>query len=103
METSGPNPADFSLLSIGACTLVSPREEFYVELQPTTANSDAESQKTHQLDLQKLSLTGETPQMAMYSFADWLTDVILSDAHPLFLGFNAPFDWKFICDGVQTP
>ena len=33
-ETAGPNPADYALLSIGACTLLEPRATFYAELQP---------------------------------------------------------------------
>lgn len=98
VETSGPNPADFALLSIGACTLVSPRKEFYVELQPTSSNSDPQSEKIHKLDLQKLLITGEPPQKAMRAFADWLKGAIPSNLQPLFLGFNAPFDWMFVCD-----
>ena len=38
VETSGPNPSTYSLLSIGACTINDPKEEFYVELQPVNEN-----------------------------------------------------------------
>ncbi len=34
VETSGPTPAGYSLLSIGACLVADPGREFYVELQP---------------------------------------------------------------------
>ena len=98
VETSGPNPSDFALLSIGACTMGSPREKFYVELQPTTTNSEPQSQKVHQLDLELLSQTGQPPDVAMRSFADWLSENIPPGLPPLFLGFNAPFDWMFVCD-----
>ena len=98
VETSGPNPADFALLSIGACTFTSPRGKFYVELQPTTINSDLISESIHQLDIQELSETGEQPEKAMRLFTDWLAEVIPLGNSPLFLGFNAPFDWMFVCD-----
>jgi ribonuclease T len=98
VETSGPNPADYALLSIGACTLMPSRGKFYVEIQPTTTNSEPQSEEIHHLDLQKLSQTGEPPGKAMRLFADWLVEVIPYGNHPLFLGFNAPFDWMFVCD-----
>jgi ribonuclease T len=98
IETSGPNPADYALLSIGACTLTHPRGEFYVELQPTTMNSEIQSEEIHQLDLQKLSQTGQPPEKAMRLFADWLAEDTSLENSPLFLGFNAPFDWMFVCD-----
>ncbi|MCD6401048.1 MAG: hypothetical protein J7L73_03880, partial [Anaerolineales bacterium] len=34
VETSGPNPSQYSLLSIGACTIFEPVTTFYVELKP---------------------------------------------------------------------
>ena len=43
VETAGPNPADYALLSIGACTLDVPRNEFYIELQPISMKEDAEA------------------------------------------------------------
>jgi hypothetical protein len=27
-----------------------------------------------------------------------LTNAVTTDSHPLFLGFNASFDWMFVCD-----
>ena len=59
VETAGPNPTDYALLSIGACTLTDPRKKFYVELKPTTMKVDLNALQIHQLDLLKLSQTGE--------------------------------------------
>jgi len=98
VETAGPNPTDYAMLSIGACTLIDPRKEFYIELQPTTMKADKNALEIHQLNLAKLSRTGEPPAWAMQLLADWLAEVILSEDPPLFLGFNAPFDWMFVCD-----
>ena len=98
VETAGPNPADYALLSIGACTMTDPRAEFYVELKPTSMRAEANAIEIHQLDLLKLSRTGEPPARAMQLLADWLAEVINTEKQPLFLGFNAPFDWMFVCD-----
>lgn len=98
VETAGPNPYDYSLLSIGACTLLDPRKDFYIELQPTSMNSDEQAMEIHRLDLDKLSKRGEQPRQAMMQFADWLANNITSDQPPLFMGFNASFDWMFVCD-----
>jgi DNA polymerase III epsilon subunit-like protein len=34
----------------------------------------------------------------MASFADWLNQVTPDSAKPVFVAFNAPFDWMFVCD-----
>ena len=98
VETAGPHPADYALLSIGACTLDVPRSEFYVELQPVSMKEDAAASRVHKLDLEKLSRTGKRPDTGMRMMADWLSDSVPKESKPLFLGFNAPFDWMFMCD-----
>jgi len=98
VETSGPNPANYDLLSIGACTLLKPRKTFYVELQPVVMQSTQEAQRVHGLDLEQLSINGEEPQRAMQMFTIWLQKAVPAETQPLFMGFNAPFDWMFISD-----
>ena len=98
VETAGPNPSDYALLSIGACTLLTPRQEFYVELQPLKDAVDASAHAIHMLDFQQLKANGKPPKAAMAQFRDWLQASIPSVDMPLFLGFNAPFDWMFVCD-----
>ena len=34
VETAGPSPSQYSLLSIGACLVSRPEKSFYIELQP---------------------------------------------------------------------
>ena len=43
VETAGPTPGTYSMLSIGACTIFEPQSTFYIELQPVNDNkiSDA--------------------------------------------------------------
>ncbi|MHB1482666.1 MAG: 3'-5' exonuclease, partial [Bellilinea sp.] len=54
VETAGPVPSRYALLSIGACTLGQPRESFYVELQPDKDLTDPEAMAVHNLDMVKL-------------------------------------------------
>lgn len=98
IETAGPNPKDYSLLTIGACTVSEPRDSFYIELQPLNDKLTPESYAIHHLDLNRLTEKGKPPQDAMAQFDDWIDCVITEDAHPVFVAFNAPFDWMFVND-----
>lgn len=96
VETSGPIPGDYSLLSIGACTLFNPRQTFYVELQPTSMNATDEAAAVHKLSLQRLAKEGLPPEAAMTQFEAWLRDQTQDNQVPVFVAFNAAFDWMFI-------
>lgn len=98
VETAGPNPSEYALLSIGACTLMRPRQEFFVELIPDKSGTERQTTEMHGLDMEKLQLEGTPPADAMEAFADWLAQAVPQGRPPLFLGFNAPFDWMFVCD-----
>jgi len=98
VECAGPNPSDFALLSIGACTLLPPRATFYRELQPDKPRSDPEAEAIHRLDLRRLAREGLPPEQALGEMADWLAETIHDPRGPLFLGFNAAFDWMFLDD-----
>lgn len=97
-ETAGPNPADYGLLTIGACTLSKPRQTFYVELKPVSLNAEPGAMAVHHLDLKRLEKDGLAPADALTNFSDWLRATISDERGPLFLGFNSPFDWMFLND-----
>jgi len=92
IETSGPNPGEYSILSIGACTLVKEQRTFYIELKPTTDNYIDEALSVSGLSFKLLYEDGELPKKAMQKFRDWLKDI----KKPIFVAFNAVFDWMFI-------
>jgi len=98
IETAGPNPSSYSLLTIGACTLDSPPQSFYIELKPVNAKMTQEAFEIHHLDLKRLSERGESPEVGMAKFEAWIKQVTPEGQVPLFLAFNAPFDWMFVCD-----
>jgi len=96
VETSGPIPGDYSLLSIGACTLFEPQLTFYIELQPVNQNNTVEAASVHKLSFEHLMEVGVAPVEAMQHFEQWLLNEASPDRPPLFVAFNAAFDWMFI-------
>jgi DNA polymerase III epsilon subunit-like protein len=98
VEAAGPNPSAYALLSIGACTLGEPREVFYVELQPDREATTDQAMAVHGLSMERLSEEGTPPTEAMRRFADWVARATPDGMRPLFVGFNAPFDWMFVND-----
>ncbi|HZW03504.1 MAG TPA: 3'-5' exonuclease [Anaerolineaceae bacterium] len=101
VETAGPIPGVYSLLSIGACTVMAPRQTFYVELQPEALASQPEALAVHGLSLEALRQTGLPPKEAMQAFARWLQATVPAGQHPLFVALNAPFDWAFVNDAFH--
>jgi DNA polymerase III epsilon subunit-like protein len=98
VETAGPNPADYALLSIGACTVFEPHKTFYVELQPDREDVSPEALQIGGLSLDELREHGFSPEQAMKQFADWVKEITPADHRPVFVAFNAPFDWMFVND-----
>jgi len=97
VETAGPAPSLYPMLSIGACTILQPRKTFYIELQPDRMAAVTEALAVSHLALEDLLKSGTPPLEAMRQFESWLEDQIPSEK-PIFTAFNAPFDWMFIND-----
>jgi DNA polymerase III epsilon subunit-like protein len=98
VETAGPNPSQYSLLSIGACSVLHPDHAFYIELQPVNDALQPEAFAVHNLSIDDLKSRGVAPQEAMAHFEKWLEEVVPGDRQPIFVAFNAPFDWMFVSD-----
>jgi len=98
VETAGPNPSQYSLLAIGACSVFNPERNFYIELKPVNPAFRPEALESSGLSLEKLADVGTEPAEAMERFEGWLQKVVPTGAHPVFAGFNAPFDWMFVND-----
>lgn len=96
VEAAGPHPGKYALLSIGACTVHAPRQTFYIELKPDAHETEQEAMQVHHLSLSVLAESGAHPREAMQSFASWVEQVTPAGAQPVFIAFNAPFDWMFV-------
>jgi DNA polymerase III epsilon subunit-like protein len=98
VETAGPNPSQYSLLTIGACTIQERQSTFYVEIKPVNMNSVPEALAISRLSMERLAERGLEPAEAMRNFEAWLKAEVPAGQKPLFVSFNAPFDWMFVCD-----
>lgn len=95
VETAGPAPGRYSLLSIGACEVLNLQPTFYVELQPIESNFDEAALSISGLSLERLRREGVSPEEAMHRFAAWVEQVA-DGRRPVFVAFNAAFDWMFV-------
>lgn len=98
VETAGPVPSLYAMLSIGACLVDDPECGFYVEIAPEHQAVSPGALDVTGLTMEGLTATGETPAVAMERFARWLEQVTPAGQTPIFVGFNAPFDWMFVAD-----
>lgn len=94
VEASGPIPGEFSMLSLGACVVGLPSKTFYAELKPINDNFIDKALEVSGLSLKDLKTKGEEPVQAMARFESWIKD-ISGESRPVFVGFNATFDWSF--------
>jgi len=98
IETAGPVPSEYSMLSIGACLVDDPETTFYVELKPEHEAVVESALAVSHLSMDVLEVMGLPPAQAMEQFADWVAEVVPDDHRPIFTAFNAAFDWMFIAD-----
>lgn len=95
IEADGPIPGEYSMISMGAVVVGSPEASFYRELRPITERFVPEALQVTGLDREKLLREGVAPEAAMGDFASWLAGVS-PGRRPVFVGFNATFDWMFV-------
>lgn len=109
VETAGPTPGEYALVSIGACPVDEPERGFYVELQPDRDAVIPRAMAVSGLDFEGLKTSGTAPAEAMREFAQWVRDVVPPQTHrAVFVGFNAVFDWMFVQEyfvryGIENP
>lgn len=94
LEASGPIPGEYSLLSLGACVVNQTGKTFYAEFKPLNQNFIPRAMEVNGLSLEKLAQSGEAPAAAMARFTAWIKSVC-GETRPVFVGFNATFDWSF--------
>lgn len=96
IEAAGPIPGEFSMLSLGACSVESPDLTFTLEFRPINMNSDPKALEVTGLSMADLQRRGTDPTDGMRQFNKWIAEVVGINAVPVFVGFNAPFDWSFV-------
>ena len=96
VETSGPIPGKYSLLSIGACNVFDVSQTFVCEIKPTSKKFVPEALAVTGLSLERLQKSGLSPTKAMKKFASWSKSLVRDGESLVFVGFNAAFDWSFV-------
>jgi ribonuclease T len=95
VEAAGPLPPTYSMLSLGAVSVEDSQATFYVEINPLNDESVPAAMKVVGRTLEDFARAGREPKDAMVAFRDWLA-LVAKAAKPVFVGFNAPFDWAFV-------
>src|ERR1039458_8453526 len=95
IEAAGPIPGQYSMLSLGACLVEDRDQTFYVELRPINENADTKALAVSGFSLSALRKTGVESEAALHQFQDWIKKVA-DHRVPVFVGFNAGFDWSFV-------
>jgi DNA polymerase III epsilon subunit-like protein len=106
VETDGPVPGPFSLLSFGLAVVgryngrefvrMPPREHtFYVELRPISDRYQDEALAVHGLDRDRLTREGAPPEQAMSQAASWVR-AVSSGHRPVLVAYPVAFDWSFL-------
>lgn len=95
IEASGPIPAEFNMLSLGACVVGKTNQSFYAEIKPLNGNFIERAMEVNGLSLTELQTSGEEPAQAVGRFAQWVAEICGEENRPVFVAFNATFDWSF--------
>lgn len=95
VETDGPIPGDYSMLSIGAVVVEEGlKKTFYAELKPISERYNPES-LSYSGFTREQAMKFEEPKKVMERFAGWIKDN--STGRPVFISDNNGFDWMFVC------
>jgi DNA polymerase III alpha subunit (gram-positive type) len=103
IECSGPVPALYDMISLGA-VVVAPDAggrlvkgaTHYVELKPEGPRVDAGAMKVNGLDIEALRREGTPRRKALEDLTAWVRVNTRKGTRPVFVGHNAPFDWSFV-------
>ena len=96
VETSGPIPGEYTMLSLGACVVGATEQNFYVELKPITRNFEPEAMAVAGFDLDDLDQRGVEPKQAMLDFERWISRMTPPNHSPVFVAYPIAFDWMFV-------
>lgn len=94
IESDGPCPGLYSMVSFGAVLFEDPSKVFYTTLMPITDNWVPEALAVSGFSREE-SEGFEYPAIAMENFEQWLKSVADGDG-VRFVSDNAGFDWQFI-------
>jgi hypothetical protein len=94
VESDGPIPGDYSMISFGAIVVEPSLERtFYGRLRPISERWIPEALAVSGCS-REATLAFDDPKAVMEQFADWVRSV--SEGQAMFVSDNNGFDWQFI-------
>ena len=94
VESDGPIPSDYSMVSFGAIVVEPSLDRvFYGRLKPISDKWLPEALQVCGLTREE-TLQFDDPKTVMQRFADWIAEV--GGRHPMFISDNNGFDWQFV-------
>jgi hypothetical protein len=95
VESDGPIPGDFSMISFGAVLVDEKLDKtFYGQLKPISNKYIQEALNISGHSREETLLFND-PKRVMERFSDWINSVVKDK--PVFISDNNGFDWMFIC------
>ena len=95
IESDGPIPGDFSMVSFGAVVVDQNLDRFfYGKLKPISEKWIPEALNVSGHTREE-TMTFSEPEKVMQEFKDWIN--LNSKGRPIFISDNNGFDWMFIC------
>lgn len=95
IESDGPIPGDFSMISFGAVLVNEALDQtFYGQLRPISEKFVPEALAVSGYKREQ-TLSFDDPQKVMEDFGNWIK--IQCKDKPIFISDNNGFDWMFIC------
>jgi hypothetical protein len=95
IESDGPIPGDFSMVSFGAVIVDQNLDRsFYGKLKPISEKWIPEALNVSGHTREE-TMTFSEPEKVMQEFKDWIN--LNSKGRPIFISDNNGFDWMFIC------
>lgn len=106
VETDGPMPGPYSLLSFGLSVVgkydghqfdswQGQDRTFYRELKPISDDFQPEALEVNGLDRKKLKAEGSDPARAMAEAAEWVKEMC-PECRPVLVAYPVAFDWAFL-------
>lgn len=96
VEANGPIPGDYSMTALGCCVVGNPDAGFYAELRPISEKFVPAAVSVSGLTTEHLLEKGEDPAAVMDRYYRWVLDAAGKTHRPVFVAFNATFDWMFV-------
>lgn len=97
VETDGPIPGDYSMVSLGAVCFEKPELTFYRTIKPISEKWDAEALSISGFS-RETTMTFQDPVEVMEDFEFWAKNLTIEfPGQLIFISDNNGFDWMFVC------